>query len=77
LNTSASHPDSRSQTPRYSGIDATKKLPGESFKRSWPPVIRMGKKYPQEGGRTVRRKAMRENHLSGRSFSAGGRWMKA
>jgi 4-hydroxy-3-polyprenylbenzoate decarboxylase len=23
------------------GIDATKKLPGEGFKRPWPPVIRM------------------------------------
>jgi len=23
------------------GIDATKKLPGEGFKRSWPPLIRM------------------------------------
>jgi 4-hydroxy-3-polyprenylbenzoate decarboxylase len=23
------------------GIDATKKLPGEGFKRLWPPLIRM------------------------------------
>jgi 4-hydroxy-3-polyprenylbenzoate decarboxylase len=23
------------------GIDATKKLPGEGFKRQWPPLIRM------------------------------------
>lgn len=23
------------------GIDATKKLPGEGFKRSWPPLIKM------------------------------------
>ena len=23
------------------GIDATKKLPGEGFQRSWPPLIRM------------------------------------
>ncbi len=23
------------------GIDATKKLPGEGFKRAWPPLIRM------------------------------------
>ena len=23
------------------GIDATRKLPGEGFKRSWPPLIRM------------------------------------
>jgi 4-hydroxy-3-polyprenylbenzoate decarboxylase len=24
-----------------SGIDATKKLPGEGFKRPWPPLIKM------------------------------------
>ena len=23
------------------GIDATRKLPGEGFKRPWPPLIRM------------------------------------
>jgi 3-polyprenyl-4-hydroxybenzoate decarboxylase len=23
------------------GIDATRKLPGEGFKRSWPPLIKM------------------------------------
>jgi len=23
------------------GIDATKKLPGENFKRPWPPLIKM------------------------------------
>jgi 4-hydroxy-3-polyprenylbenzoate decarboxylase len=23
------------------GIDATKKIPGEGFKRSWPPLIKM------------------------------------
>ena len=23
------------------GIDATKKIPGEGFKRTWPPLIRM------------------------------------
>ena len=23
------------------GIDATKKLPGEGFKRPWPPIIKM------------------------------------
>ena len=23
------------------GLDATKKLPGEGFKRPWPPLIRM------------------------------------
>jgi len=25
------------------GIDATKKLPGEGFKRPWPPLIKMDK----------------------------------
>ena len=24
------------------GMDATKKLPGEGFKRPWPPLIKMG-----------------------------------
>jgi 4-hydroxy-3-polyprenylbenzoate decarboxylase len=24
-----------------SGIDATKKLPGEGFRRLWPPLIKM------------------------------------
>jgi 4-hydroxy-3-polyprenylbenzoate decarboxylase len=24
-----------------SGIDATKKLPGEGYKRDWPPLIKM------------------------------------
>ena len=24
-----------------SGIDATKKIPGEGFKRAWPPLIKM------------------------------------
>ncbi|HVU27770.1 MAG TPA: hypothetical protein VHG71_08565 [Verrucomicrobiae bacterium] len=26
---------------REPGIDATKKLPGEGFKRPWPPLIKM------------------------------------
>ena len=25
------------------GIDATKKIPGEGFKRPWPPLIKMDK----------------------------------
>jgi 4-hydroxy-3-polyprenylbenzoate decarboxylase len=29
------------------GIDATKKLPGEGFKRSWPPLIRMSESPPK------------------------------
>jgi 3-polyprenyl-4-hydroxybenzoate decarboxylase len=27
--------------PSKLGIDATKKLPGEGFKRPWPPLIKM------------------------------------
>jgi 4-hydroxy-3-polyprenylbenzoate decarboxylase len=23
------------------GVDATKKIPGEGFKRAWPPLIKM------------------------------------
>ncbi len=30
------------------GIDATKKLPGESFKRSWPPLIKMDEAVKQK-----------------------------
>ncbi|MEO7676225.1 MAG: hypothetical protein ABIV39_05620 [Verrucomicrobiota bacterium] len=26
---------------RKTGIEATKKLPGEGFKRPWPPLIKM------------------------------------
>jgi len=26
---------------RKPGIDATKKIPGEGFKRPWPPLIKM------------------------------------
>ena len=26
------------------GIDATKELPGEGFKRPWPPLIKMDKR---------------------------------
>ena len=25
----------------FCGLDATKKLPSESFKRAWPPLIKM------------------------------------
>ena len=31
------------------GIDATKKLPGEGFKRPWPPLIKMDEARPCEG----------------------------
>jgi hypothetical protein len=31
-------------------MDATKKLPGEGFKRSWPPLIRMVEAV-SEGGK--------------------------
>src|SRR6266550_6500899 len=30
------------------GIDATKKIPGEGFKRSWPPLIRMDKEVQKK-----------------------------
>ena len=30
------------------GIDATKKLPGEGFKRSWPPLIKMDEAVKQK-----------------------------
>ena len=30
------------------GIDATKKLPGEGFKREWPPLIRMDEGVKQK-----------------------------
>jgi 4-hydroxy-3-polyprenylbenzoate decarboxylase len=30
------------------GIDATKKLPGEGFKRAWPPLIKMDEAVKQE-----------------------------
>jgi 4-hydroxy-3-polyprenylbenzoate decarboxylase len=39
------------------GIDATKKLPGEGFKRSWPPLIEMDRQVQEKmnslfGGKT-------------------------
>ena len=30
------------------GIDATKKLPGEGFKRPWPPLIKMDKQVQEK-----------------------------
>ena len=30
------------------GLDATKKLPGEGFKRPWPPLIRMDKQVQEK-----------------------------
>ena len=32
------------------GIDATRKLPGEGFKRSWPPLIRMDENVRKKAG---------------------------
>jgi len=29
------------------GIDATKKIPGEGFKRPWPPLIKMDASLPE------------------------------
>ena len=31
-----------------SGIDATKKLSGEGFKRAWPPLIKMDEAVKQK-----------------------------
>jgi len=33
------------------GIDATKKLPGEGFKRSWPPLIKMDESVKAKVGK--------------------------
>ena len=30
------------------GIDATKKIPGEGFKRPWPPLIKMDKRVQEK-----------------------------
>ena len=30
------------------GIDATKKIPGEGFKRAWPPLIKMDKRVQEK-----------------------------
>ena len=30
------------------GIDATKKIPGEGFKRAWPPLIKMDDDVPRK-----------------------------
>ena len=35
------HATSEIASGRKLGIDATKKLPGEGFKRPWPPLIKM------------------------------------
>ena len=35
------HATSENASGSKLGIDATKKLPGEGFKRPWPPLIRM------------------------------------
>ncbi len=35
------HATSEIASGRKLGIDATKKLPGEIFKRPWPPLIKM------------------------------------
>ena len=41
LNSQLSTMNHQLSAGRKLGIDATKKLPGEGFKRSWPPIIRM------------------------------------
>ena len=35
------HATSETDSGSKLGIDATKKLPGESFTRPWPPLIKM------------------------------------
>ena len=40
------------------GIDATKKLPGEGFKRSWPPLIKMDEAERREGAEALSRPPM-------------------
>jgi len=35
--------NARSRLRSKLGIDATKKIPGEGFKRPWPPLIKMDK----------------------------------
>ena len=44
------------------GIDATKRIPGEGFKRPWPPLIKMDKAV----------KAKEETMLNQITASAGG-----
>ena len=41
LNSQLSTMNHQLSAGRKLGIDATKKLPGEGFKRPWPPIIRM------------------------------------
>ena len=36
------------------GIDATKKLPGEGFKRPWPPLIKMDAAVKERVGEILR-----------------------
>lgn len=35
------------------GIDATKKLPGEGFKRPWPPIIKADQAVKAKVGKTL------------------------
>ena len=35
------------------GIDATKKLPGEGFKRPWPPLIKMDESVKEKVGKLL------------------------
>ena len=35
------------------GLAATKKLPGEGFKRSWPPLIKLDAAVKARGGNFV------------------------
>ncbi len=42
------HATSEIAIGRKLGIDATAKLPGEGFKREWPPLIRMDEGVKQK-----------------------------
>lgn len=35
------------------GFDATKKLPGEGFKRPWPPLIKMDESVKEKVGKLL------------------------
>jgi len=50
--------DSQLSVGRKLGIDAAKKIPGEGFKRPWPPLIKMDAAVKAKMGKTFWRNAM-------------------
>jgi 4-hydroxy-3-polyprenylbenzoate decarboxylase len=40
-----------------SGIDATKRIPGEGFKRAWPPLIKMDESVKAKAESILKTKA--------------------